>query len=200
MQESVNQDKFVERLLDEKIPISLRELLSSYEVSKRIQAITKSQKILIVGTKTQVPARKMNKYSANATLEDYSSSDNLDEANIPASTRITEIGNLVVEQDASRTEKMQVSRVLNVEVQSDTDSTSTKEKVESYYRKMREQEFYLEHGHLPNTEIPFGHDHKFNLSSSGVPKLLAMVTVHITGTIGEKFQVNMLLDWTRGPN
>jgi hypothetical protein len=194
VQESVNQDEFVERLLDEKISVSIRELLSSYEVSKRIQAITKSQKIPVAGIKTQVPARETIKRTANVTLEDYASYEDSEEDNTATSTRITQIGNLEVEQDNSRTKDVRVPSVLNVEAHSDTDSTSTEEKAESYYREMREQEFYLEHGHLPNKEIPFGLDHEFNLSSTGVPKPLAMVTARITGTIGKKFQVNMLLD------
>ena len=190
VQESVNQDEFMERLLNEKISVSIQELLSLYKVSKRIQAITKSQKILVARKEVQVPAHEMNKYSANVTLEEYMSSDK----ETATSTRFTQIGNLKVEQDNLQVEDTHVPSVLNVEVQSDTDSVSTEEKAESYYCEMHKREFYLKHGHLPNTEIPMGLNHKFNLMSSGIPKPLAMVTACITGTIGEKFQVNMLLD------
>ena len=47
VQESINQDELLERILDEPGKISFHELLSSYEMAKCIQAITKSQKISI---------------------------------------------------------------------------------------------------------------------------------------------------------
>lgn len=64
----------MECLLDEKISVSIQEPLSSYEVSKRIQVIMKSQKIPVAGTKTQVPACEMIKCTVNVTLEGYVSS------------------------------------------------------------------------------------------------------------------------------
>lgn len=167
--------------------------MSSYEVSKRIQAITKSQKILIIGLKTRSPAHELSKYSANVMLKDYSSSDDVEEVNSDTSTRITQLRNFEAGQDISQMEDMKASRIFNAEVQSDTDSMNTEEKAESYYHEMREQEFYLEHGHLPNKEIPYKHDHESNLSSS-ILKPLVMVTARISGTIGNRFQVNMLLD------
>ena len=192
VQESVNQDNLLERILDEPVKITLRELLSSYEISKRIQSITKSQKIPVNGAKTQAPARDTVKRSANATLEDYYSSSGEDEeANTATCAQISRIGNLEVEQDEDDVRSASVS---NVEANSDTDSTNTEEQADSYYRKLREEEFYLEHGYLPDKGIPFGQDHEFNLSSSGIPKPLAMVTARITGTIGDKLPVNMLLD------
>ena len=100
VQESVNQDKFLERVLDEPVTITFRELLSSYEVSKRIQSITKSQKISINGAKEQVSTGSTAKRISNAMLEDYySSSDELKDTNTTTSARITRIGNLEVEQD-----------------------------------------------------------------------------------------------------
>src|SRR6266849_2812672 len=195
VQESVNQDKFLEHVLDEPVTITFRELLSSYEVSKRIQSITKSQKILINGAKEQASTGSTAKRISNATIEDYySSSDKLEDTATTTDARITRIGNLDVEQDFPCVEDAHEPGIFNVRVQSDTDSVSTEEEAESYYRKMREDEFYLEHGYLPNKEIPLENERELNLSTSGVPKPLAMVTSRLVGIVGDKLQVNMLLD------
>src|SRR6266852_1394162 len=91
--------------------LSHRELLSSYEVSKRIQSITKSQKISINGAKEQVSTGSTAKRISNATLEDYySSSDELEDTNTTTSARITRIGNLEVEQDTANANAPKSSR------------------------------------------------------------------------------------------
>src|SRR6266849_6780190 len=111
VQESVNQDKFLERVLDEPVTITFRELLSSYEVSKRIQSITKSQKISINGAKEQVSTGSTAKRISNATIKDYySSSDELEDTNTTTSARITRIGNLEVEQDSANANAPKSSR------------------------------------------------------------------------------------------
>ena len=50
VQESVDQNALLDKVLDQPITLTMHEILSSYEVSKRIQAITKSQKIPINST------------------------------------------------------------------------------------------------------------------------------------------------------
>ena len=65
VQESINQDELLKRILDEPIKISFRELLSSYEMAKCIQAITKSQKISINPVDVQKSVRMEQSSRAN---------------------------------------------------------------------------------------------------------------------------------------
>jgi hypothetical protein len=45
IQESVNQDELLERILNEPVKVTFHDLLGSYEIAKQVQSITKSQKI-----------------------------------------------------------------------------------------------------------------------------------------------------------
>ena len=64
IQESVDQNALLDKVLDQPIMLTMREILSSYEVSKRVQAITKSQKIPI-----NPGAEKPNKENSPKTAE-----------------------------------------------------------------------------------------------------------------------------------
>jgi hypothetical protein len=45
IQQSVNQDELLQKVLEGPVPLTLREFLSSYEMSKRMNSVTKTQKI-----------------------------------------------------------------------------------------------------------------------------------------------------------
>ena len=66
VQESVDHDRLVEKVLDAPINISLREFMSTFEVSKRVQAITKTQKIPIAHSSDPKTPRR----AFTATVED----------------------------------------------------------------------------------------------------------------------------------
>lgn len=61
-QENVNQDELLDRLLDSPITLSLKEVLSSFEIAKRMQTITKSQKIPTNKTTDPQPKKSRSTY------------------------------------------------------------------------------------------------------------------------------------------
>ena len=178
VQESVDQNALLDKVLDQPITLTVREILSSYEVSKRIQAITKSQKIPInygaekpIKENSSIPKEKQGAFSAR--VEEV-----LDEEFRIATTRSCELD--WEEND----KKFQL-------LDSDSD-VNTEDEADMYYQALRERD------HLNEKEGPFlvaeYEDHKVEVNLALIPKYLAMVTAKITATISGRRSVEMLLD------
>jgi hypothetical protein len=80
VQESINQDELLERILDEPVKVTFRDLLGSYEIVKRVQSITKSQKIpfgspnMSTNLNMRPPLEKIA-HSSKVMIEDVSDED-----------------------------------------------------------------------------------------------------------------------------
>jgi len=178
VQESVDQNALLDKVLDQPITLTMCEILSSYEVSKQIQAITKSQKIPInYGTEKpikenlSIPKEKQGAFSVR--VEEVLNKDFR-----IATTRLCEL-------DWEENDKK--FQLLN----SDSD-VNTEDEADMYYQALCERD------HLSKKEGPFlvaeYEDHKVEVNLALIPKYLVMVTAKITATISGRCSVEMLLD------
>jgi len=186
VQESVDYDVLVDKILDEQISLSLREILSLYKVAKRVQSMTKSQKISIGGPENAKSAKTAGAYVEEVTDDD-------EETNrVGRSVPEARVFNLQVDSSPSC---IRQASIHSVEVASDEEFVralldeeyaDTEDEAESYYRAIREEEYSMEkrrESNLVSARSP-GHS----------PKFLAMVTARITGVIGNSIMADMLID------
>src|SRR5580693_55435 len=186
VQESVDYDTLVNKILDERVSLSLREILSSYEVAKRVQSMTKSQKIPIGGPENTKSAKTTRAYVEEVDYDD--------EGTTRLERSVPEVRVFNVEVDSGPICVYQAS-IHSMEVASDTEfvrtssdeePTNTEDEAESYYRAIREEEYSMERRRESNL---------VSARSPGYcPKFLAMVTARITGTIGDSVSADMLID------
>ena len=178
VQESVDQNALLNKILDQPITLTMCEILSSYKVSKQFQAITKSQKIPINSgtekpTKENSPRQAEKQKVSTARVEEV-----MDEDFHMATTCSCEL---------DWEEKEKKFQLLD----SDSD-VNTEDEADMYYQALRKRD------HLSEKEGPFlvaeYEDHKVEINLVLIPKYLAMVTAKITATIAGRCSVEMLLD------
>jgi len=186
VQESVDYDTLVNKILDERVSLSLREILSSYEVAKRVQSMTKSQKIPIGGPENTKSAKTAGAYVEEVTDDD--------EGTARPGKSVPEVRVFNIEVDsgpicvyqASIHSIEAVSDAEFVRVSSDGEYTDTEDEAESYYQAIHEEEYSMEQRRENN--LVSAHSPGYS------PKFLVMVTARITGTIGDSVSADMLID------
>ena len=186
IQESIDYDMLVEKILDERISLSLREILSSYEVAKRMQSMTKSQKIPINGPENMKSAKTAGAYIRGVTDDEEGATcirGNAPEARVfnmkvdlgPGCVHQASIHNMEAASDAEF-----------VRVSSDEGYTDTEDEAESYYRAVHEEEYSMERQRESNLASARSPGHS--------PKFLAMVTARISGVISDSLMADMLIN------
>src|SRR3984885_2774989 len=150
VQESVDYDAFVDKLLDEQVSLSLREILSSYEVAKRVQYLTKSQKIPISRPENTKKAKITNAYIEEVTDEEEQASRT--GRNVPE----MKVFNLEVDSGPGFVHQASIHNIKAgshtefVRISSDEEYTDTEDEAESYYQAVREAEYNMERQHESN--------------------------------------------------
>jgi hypothetical protein len=131
IQESVDHDRLLDKVLDGPANCTLRDILSTFKMSKRMQVITKTQKIPLEMSTGN------SKRTSSATIEELDDDDTSPIAYIRAITaqppKKPKFPNLVIS---------------NAEIDSDDEDAdlSFKERVENYYQHQLEEEFRRESG------------------------------------------------------
>ena len=186
VQESVDYDALVDKILDERISLSLREILSSYEVAKRMQSMTKSQKISITGSENTKSAKTAGAYVGEVTDDDEETN------HVGRSVPEARVFNLQVDSSPSCIRQASIHSVEvasdegKVRALSDEDYADTEDEAESYYRAIREEEYSMEKRRENNLVSAHSPRHS--------TKFLAMVTARISGIIGSGLTADMLID------
>ena len=126
IQESVDHDHLLNKVLDGPVNCTLRDILSMFEMSKRIQAITKTQKIPLETNTGK------SKRTSSVTIEEIDDEDISPIAYVCSAT-------------AYPPEKQNFPNLVisNAEVDSDDEDTdlSFKERAENYYQWQHKEEF-----------------------------------------------------------
>ena len=185
LQQGVDQDLLLEKILNVPITVKLREVLSSYELAKRIQAISKTQKIPMDSTQ-KVHGTSL---ATVTTIEE----DMSDEGSDLHEVRIRNLEYNVssITENGAHVEKFPETFSLmahNVEIEdyaSDNESDTTEQKAESYYQQLLAEEYERENGNKEEHEV---------YTATRTPRFLAMVTGKITTRIAGEYSEEMLLD------
>ena len=173
IQESVDHDCLLNKVLDGPANCTLHDILSMFEMSKRMQAITKMQKIPLETNTGK------SKQTSSVMIEEIDDKDVSPVAYICSTTAYPpekpKFPNLVIS---------------NAEVNSDDEGTylSFEERAENYYQRQLEEEFRRESGMESARE--FTSENAIQQS----PTYLAMVTAKIAVTINGSKPIDMLLD------
>ena len=131
IQESIDHDRLLNKVLDGPANCTLRDILSMFEMSKRMQAITKTQKIPL----------EMNmgksKQTSSTTIEE------IDDEDVSPVTYVCSI--TAYPPEKSKFPNLVIS---NTEVDSDDEDAylSFEERAENYYQWQLEEEFRRESG------------------------------------------------------
>ena len=183
VQESVNHDHLLDKVLNAPVNITLRELMSTFEMSKRIQAITKTQKKPLENApeskhaaESKAPCR-----ASSAFIEEVT-----DEEEGPPVVHIR-----VMSVDMNHMDHFifPKSGIANIAVDSDDEEPiPIEDEAENYYYKLREEEYQCEYG----VDRVFKNSINHAMTRSSL--FLVMVTAKITVTIGASKPIDMLLD------
>jgi hypothetical protein len=173
VQESVDHDRLLDKVLDGPANCTLRDILSTFEMSKRMQVITKTQKIPLE-TNTGNPKR-----TSSATIEEIEDDD------IPPTVYVR-----ATTAQPPKNAKFPKLVISNAEVDSDDEEAglSFKERAENFFQRQLEEEFRRECGMESAREFTSEN------TIQQAPTYLAMVTAKITVTINGSKPIEMLLD------
>jgi hypothetical protein len=173
VQESVDHDRLLDKVLDGPANCTLRDILSTFEMSKRMQVITKTQKIPLE-TNTGNPKR-----TSSATIEEIEDDD------IPPTVYVR-----ATTAQPPKNAKFPKLVISNAEVDSDDEEAglSFEERAENFFQRQLEEEFRRECGMESAREFTSEN------TIQQAPTYLAMVTAKITVTINGSKPIEMLLD------
>ena len=173
-QETVDHDRLLNKLLDSPANCTLREILSTFEISKRMQAITKTQKIPLESNTGNT------KRTSSVTIEEID-----DDEDVSHTAYIRTI-------TAQPPEKTKFPKLVisNAEIDSDDEDAGLtfEEKAENYYQRILEEEFRRESGMESTREFTSEN------AIHETPTYLAMVTAKIAVTINDSKPIEMLID------